>query len=366
MLKNKTHIIQQRLINQQIAGTTLRKPQEIVSWLGAMQAQEYAMSKWAIGLRLPGSTDIEIEKAFNEGAILRTHLLRPTWHFVTPADIRWLLALTAPRIYSLSASMFRKLELDDKTIKRSNALLEKTLRDGKHLTRTELNAALSKAKINAEGLRLIYMMMSAELEGVICSGPRKGKQFTYALLEERVPAFKPIDKDESLARLADRYFTSRGPASLQDFVTWSGLTVKEAKQGLSSLGKKFLHEIIDGKEYVFLPSEKTVKNPQTTFLMPDYDEYGMGYKDRSAIFNPIALKQSIRNGNPVFNRMIIIDGKIEGTWQRVLKKDTVEVSTFPFTSLSKEKREALLNAVQRYQSFVMPNKKKTTQKRIAV
>lgn len=358
MQKKKNDIIQQRLINQQIAGTTHKEPQEIVAWLGAMQAQEYAMSKWAIGLRLPGSDDTKIEKACNDGTILRTHLLRPTWHFVTPADIRWLLVLTAPRICALSASMFRKLELDDKTFKRSNALIEKTLRDGKHLTRRELNAALEKGKINANGLRLIYIMMRAELEGIVCSGPRKGKQSTYALLEERVPFFKHIDKEESLARLAHRYIASRGPATLQDFVTWSGLTVKEARQGLSSLDKSFLHEMIDGKEYLFLPSVKTFKNPQTTFLMPDYDEYGMGYKDRSAIFNPTELTQSIKSGNPVFNRMIIIDGKIAGTWQRILKKDTVEVNTFPFVPLSKEKQEALTKATQRYQSFVMPDQKK--------
>jgi hypothetical protein len=287
-------IIHQRLINQQIAGTTLKKPQEIVAWLGAMQAQEYAMARWGIGLRLPGSNDAEVEKACNEGAILRTHLLRPTWHFVTPEDIRWMLVLTAPRIYALSSFMFRKLELDDRTFKRSSAVLEKTLRDGKHLTRLELNTALARAKIKADGPRLGYIMMRAELEGIICSGPRKGKQFTYALLEERVPTFKPIDKEESLVRLAHRYFTSRGPATLQDFATWSGLTVKDAKAGMNALDRNFIHEVLDGKEYIFLPSQKNVKNPQTTFLMGDYDEYGMGYKDRTTIFNPTELSKHIK------------------------------------------------------------------------
>ncbi len=177
-------IIRHRLFNQQIAETKFTKPEEIVNWLVAMQAQEYAMSKWAIGLRLPGSTDEMVEKAFTDGAILRTHLMRPTWHFVTPTDIRWLLKLTAPRVEAASAFMFRQLELDNKTFKRSNDIIAKTLDGGKQLTRTELQAALKQKKIIADRFRLSYLMMKAELDGIICSGARRGKQFTYSLLDE--------------------------------------------------------------------------------------------------------------------------------------------------------------------------------------
>lgn len=348
-----SEIILHRLLNQQIAETKIKKPEDMVSYLGAMQAQEYAMSKWAIGLRLPGSNDSMIEKAFNEGRMIRTHLLRPTWHFVAPQDLRWMLELTAPRVHAINAFMYRKTGLDDKIFKRCHKIIEKELIGGKHLTREALNKALEKQKIISDGVRLSCIMMHAELEGLICSGPRQGKQFTYALLEERVPAAKKLKKDEALHELSDRYFRSRGPASLQDYVTWSGLTVKDARKGIESLGKEFVHETISGNEYVYIPRElPDMKNMQTSFLMPDYDEYGMGYKDRSAIFNPEKHKIALSRGNPVFNRMIIIDGKIEGTWQRMVKGKTMEVEVVPFEKLSKVKQKVLDNSVDRFRNFV--------------
>ena len=182
-----SELIRLRLHNQQLTHVRSRLPQEVVSSLVAMQAQEYAMSKWAIGLRLPGTVDADIEAAFNAGKILRTHLLRPTWHFVAPADIRWLLALTAPRVHAASAYMYRQLELDAAVFKRSDAVLARALQAGRFLTRTTLQAALARARVKAEGPRLAYLMMHAELQGLICSGPREGRQFTYALLESRVP-----------------------------------------------------------------------------------------------------------------------------------------------------------------------------------
>ncbi|MGZ8558719.1 MAG: DNA glycosylase AlkZ-like family protein [Chitinophagaceae bacterium] len=168
-----TDIIRYRLFNQQIAETKFRKPEEIVNWLIAMQAQEYAMSKWAIGLRLPGSTDEMVEKSFTDGAILQTHLMRPTWHFVTATDIRWLLKLTAPRVDALNAFMYRQLELDNKLFKRSNNIIAKTLEGGKQVTRAELQAELKQKKIIGDGFRLSYLMMKAELDGIICSGARR-------------------------------------------------------------------------------------------------------------------------------------------------------------------------------------------------
>src|ERR1700730_6368858 len=169
----RSDIIHHRLINQQIAASKFTKPEEIVSCLIAMQAQDFAMAKWAIGLRLPGSIEADIEKAFNEGKILRTHLMRPTWHFVTPADIRWLLGLTAPRVNAVSAYYFRKSQLDLPVIKRCNHIIATALKGGKQLTRTALKAALERKKIHTNGVRLGHIMMRAELDGIICSGPRQ-------------------------------------------------------------------------------------------------------------------------------------------------------------------------------------------------
>lgn len=350
-----------RLENQQLSGTNLKEPHEVVQWLGAMQAQEYAMSKWAIGLRLHNVNDQVVEKAFNDGAILRTHMLRPTWHFVSPADIRWLLALTAPRVHAASSYMYRQLEMDSKFFVKTNRVLEKTLA-GKHLTRKILQAALKEHKIIADGLRLGYIMMHAELDQLICSGPRQGKQFTYALLDERVPPAKTISREEALSKLVHRYFTSRGPATLQDFAYWSGLTMKDAIAGAASLGSSFIRETLNEKEYILPPlSSKNKIKLDTTFLMPDYDEYGMSYKDRSALSS--VQKLSSPRASIVFNRMLVIDGKIEGTWQRTLTKNKAEVTIAPFTTLSKTKEKMVAKAIKRFNTFVQTELTKKIKKK---
>src|SRR5438046_754748 len=202
-------IAHQRLHNQHITRRTLETPQALVEWLGAVQAQDYAAAKWALGLRLQGVMDEDIEQAFTNGAILRTHVMRPTWHFVSPADIRWLLALTAPRVHAANAHYNRKLELDDAVFKCTHTVLANALQGGKQLTRDELASALQQAGIAMEGeQRVTYIIMRAELDGIICSGARRGKQFTYALLAERAPQARSLDRDEALAELTMRYFTS--------------------------------------------------------------------------------------------------------------------------------------------------------------
>jgi hypothetical protein len=204
----------------------MMQPCDVVRWLVAVQAQDYSGAKWALGLRLQGSTEKNIEQAIADGSILRTHLMRPTWHFVTPADIRWLLALTAPRVHAVNAHMYRQLELDHSVFKRSNAALAKALREGQTLTRDELRGVLRKAGIAVDGnLRMSYLMMRAELDAIVCSGPRRGKQFTYALLDQGAPQPKTLHRDEALVELVRRYFISRGPATVQDFAKWSGLNL---------------------------------------------------------------------------------------------------------------------------------------------
>lgn len=353
---NNSSILGYRLYNQQLTDTRLKKPEEVVQWMGAIQAQEYAMAKWAIALRLKGIKEADVEKSFNEGKILRTHVMRPTWHFVSPADIRWLLMLTSPRVHQANAYMGRQLELDKKFVTRTNNILEKALR-GKSLTRVALEKILKQNKIKLEGpnpdskgIRMAYIMMYAELEQLICSGPREGKQFTYALMDERVPAVKKISREEALAKLADQYFTSRGPVTVQDFAYWSGLTVKEANAGAATLGSKFIREVFNEHEYIFLPpSNKKKATLDATFLMPDYDEYGMSYKNRSALRSQ---KLDGPKASIVFNRMLVIDGKIEGTWKRTLNKKSAEVEIVPFAPLSKQQEKKVDKAVKEFQSFI--------------
>jgi len=351
---NATDIIKFRLSNQRIASSEFKRPEEILGWFGAMQAQVFAMAKWAFGLRLKDETEGSIDILFNEGKILRTHLLRPTWHFVAPQDIRWMIALTAPRVHAVNKYYYKKFELDSSVFKRANAEIVKMLRGGKTLTRTSLNKALSRAKIKADGLRLSYIFMQAELEGIICSGPRAGKQFTYALLDERVPLTKPMHLQDSLAELSKRYFASRGPATLQDFVWWSGLTSKQANEGIAMLGKNFIHERSGNQDYVLNPASfRNETKGQTSFLMPDYDEYGIGYKDRSALLKKIQQTATdVTNVSP-YSHMLIVDGVISGTW-KVLDRKPIEVEVTPFFPMPKMKQQAIAQAVKRYKSFLVP------------
>ncbi|TMF51214.1 MAG: winged helix DNA-binding domain-containing protein [Chloroflexi bacterium] len=266
-------IAHQRLHNQLIARHTFEKPSDVVQWLGAVQAQDFAGAKWALGLRIEGATDESIERAFADGTILRTHVMRPTWHFVSPADIRWMLALTAPRVNAANAYYYRRLELDEAIFTRSNAALVKALQGGKQLTRAELVSALRQAGIAADDLlRFAHIIMHAELDGIICSGARRGKQFTYALLEERAPQARTLERNEALAEFARRYFTSHGPATLQDFVWWSGLSAADARAGLAMVTSQLIHEDVDGQTYWFSTSSLPARDlTQTIFLLPNFE-----------------------------------------------------------------------------------------------
>jgi len=353
------NIVVQRLHNQQLEQTSLHMPGEVVAWLGAVQAQEYGPAKWALGLRLqPGVTDADVEQAFTGGLILRTHVMRPTWHFVTPADIRWLLDLTAPRVNQANAYMYRKLELDDALFRRSNAAIARALQGGQQLTRTELGAMLAEIGVVAEGMRLGYIVHRAELDAIVCSGARRGKQFTYALLDERAPQARTLARDEALAELTGRYFTSHGPATAEDFAWWSGLTRADVKAGLEMVASQLVHEMIDGKTYWFSTSTPPPRETShQAFLLPTYDEFVIGYTDRSAMFDAAHTHQLRPRDNIVFDSMIVIDGRVVGSWRRTFKKGAVVVELAPFAPLTAAEGEAVTVAAQRYGEFVgMPVK----------
>jgi len=343
----------QRLHSQKLSHPIFKTPNEVVQWLGAVQAQDYAGAKWALAQRMLNTTDAALDEAFADGSILRTHLLRPTWHFVTPKDIRWMLKLTAPRVHAVSAYMVRQSGLDKAIFKKSNVTLEKALRGDKQLTRTELASNLDKAGISADGFRLGYLMMYAELEGLICSGARRGKQFTYALLEERVPPAKALTRDEALAELISCYFRTRGPATLQDFTMWSGLTMTDARNGIDMVKSKFEQETLNGQTYWFPESTPPKKaNSSIAYLLPNYDEYFIGFKDRSAI-GEVAQKAGIKGDDPaLIAHIIILNGQIVGGWRRTLKKDEVIVEASLITKLNKAEEQAVAAAAKRFGRFL--------------
>jgi hypothetical protein len=347
-------IAHRRLAGQHLISPTFSEPSEVVRYLGAVQAQDYPGAKWGIAQRMPAALDATIEQAMTDGTILRTHVMRPTWHFVTPADIRWMLALTAPRVNALMAYYDRKLELDDDVFRRSNRALTRALRDGKQLTRPELAQVLLRAGFDTSlPQRMGHLMMRAELDAIVCSGARRGKQFTYALLEERVPPAAPLGRAESLYELTTRYFTTRGPATPQDFAWWSGLTVADAKEGLHLAEDRLQNETIANKTYWFDPAVKPPARVQRiAHLLPNYDEYFISYKDRSAIGNALRTLDRETITEVLFAHVIAVDGQLVGGWKRVLDKRAVVIELNLLARLTAAEKRLIAAAAERFGAFL--------------
>lgn len=345
-------IAQLRLYNQHLLGEKFKNPYEAVAHLGAVQSQDYFGASWSLGQRVENATAETIDQAFNEGKILRTHIMRPTWHFVAPEDIRWMQGLTSSRVKQFMGHYNRKLELDEKLFAKSTAAIVKVLKEKRYATRQELKAELTKIGIHTDVQRLAHIVMWAELDAIICSGPRIGKQFTYTLVEERVKDHTKRNREEGLAELAKRYFTSHGPAQIKDFAWWSGLTTKEAQEGISMIQSKLKEETIDGKTYLFV---KEIQHPKRTspkaFLLSIYDEYTIAYNDRSPLSGERHIEKMISMGNAL-TAVMILDGRVVGTWKRVMKKNSVEIKLSPFEILNKAQHEAFEKEAQAYGTFI--------------
>jgi hypothetical protein len=350
-----------RLRSQRLVGTPFDRPDDAVRWLGAVQSQDYPGGKWALGLRMRDATDASLDRAFDAGAIIRTHVLRPTWHFVAPEDLRWMLALTGPRVLAVNKGMERQLELDAKICRRANALFTKALRDGRTLTRVELAALLATNGIEASGPRLAYIVMHAELTAQICSGPMRGKQHTYALLEERVPPAPTAARDEALGMLARRYFTSHGPASAHDFSWWSGLTVSDARAAIAMIASELEELTVDGKPLWAPPdtaesarvARRLEKEKPVVHLLPNYDEHVVAYRDHGHSVDPVAKAAlRTRTDGTLGAHLISRDGLIVGGWQRSASKSSVGVRTKLLVALRPPERMALRRAAESYGRFM--------------
>ncbi|HVX29712.1 MAG TPA: winged helix DNA-binding domain-containing protein [Nitrolancea sp.] len=345
-------IARARLRNQRLLGEQFDAPAEVVRWLVAVQAQDFPAAKWALGLRLNEATETSVDQAFNDGTILRTHVLRPTWHFVMPEDIRWLLKLTAPRIIASTATQYRRTGLDGPVIARSNRTLVRELQGGKHLTRTALVTALKAANIQTDNLGYNLLVMRAELDGLICSGPRRGKQFTYMLLDERAPALDNFNRDEALRSLAARYFTSHGPATPHDFAWWSGLTVGDARHAIEMLGSDLERVEVDGRTYFTGTASATGDDEEhSVLLLPIYDEAIVAYRDRSAYLRRLARQKTPLPENIVFNHTILVDGQLVGIWKRSPSAHTVTIEPTFFTRLRRSEVREVEQAIERHAAF---------------
>jgi hypothetical protein len=375
-------IAAQRLTNQRLTRSGPRRPEDVVAWLGAVQAQEYAAARWGVGQRMappsrvsrfgePGcGTDAQIRRAVDAGRLLRTHVMRPTWHFVARDDIRWMLELTAPRVNRIMAHYHRRLELDARLRTRAAGIFERALGDGRHLTRGELGVQLARGGVAAKGLRLAMLTIDAELAGLICSGAYRGRELTYALVAQRAPRAPRLAREEALAELTRRFFTSHAPATIRDFVWWSGLTTVDAKRGLEM--NRARQATTDGRTYWSIghpPSPLRGYGATSTqvFLLPVYDEYLVAYRDRDAVPHGAALNATGPGGPLPFQNPLVIDGQIAGTWrplrlarpepvggrarsgQALTERVVVQVSARP---LKRAERRGLADAAARYGRFL--------------
>ncbi|MGH8869938.1 MAG: winged helix DNA-binding domain-containing protein [Actinomycetes bacterium] len=321
-------------------------------WFGAMQSQDFGPAKWSLGERLPGTTDAEVQHSFDAGQFLRTHALRPTWHFVAPDDIWWLLRLTGPRVHATNAYAYRRACLDEGAFAKAHVLLAKALDGGAHRTRKELAEVVAGAGLPSTGFGLGYLLMHAELEGLICSGPMRQKQHTYTLLETRVPPAPEHDPDEALAELVTRYFTSHGPATAKDLKWWSSLTLADIARGVELAGDRLRHDLVDGVSYWSGWQETTALTSPTVHLLQRYDEYVVAYAESKYVLDLSGTARALPPGTVVPNGVLLLDGQMTGHWRRTSTNDALQIEAQLYRALTPAESEALEAAAARQATYL--------------
>lgn len=346
-------IAHRRMHNQRLAGNPLGTPADVVGWLGCVQSQDYGPAKWSVGERAHGATDAALDEEFASGAILRTHVLRPTWHFVLPADIRWIQALTAARVHAQNAYYYRQTGLEDAgTRDRARRLITDALRGENHRTRKQLEGVLLAGGIAVKGLGMAYVLMDAELDCVVCSGPLKGKQQTYALFDERVPHAPELPRDEALAELALRYFASRGPATAKDMRFWSSLTLADIRRGIEAAGPRLVQEEADGLTFWSAPGQAPPPMPSPRVrMLQGLDEYFVGYGESRGYCDRARTRPSLVD-RAIYNGALILDTQLAGHWKRAVTKRAVTFTVALSMPLDDAQMGALQAAADAYGAFL--------------
>ena len=319
-----------RLYNQLLADHRLQTPEEIVSWMGAMQSQSLDLAKWAIGTRLNGKNVHDIDEALNTGKIIRTHILRPTWHFVSAEDHRWMFELSKLRLQPIYRSYCKTLGAEETVIYRAVSVMEKALEGGNHLTKEEIGAVLQSQGILLDTHHLTITLSYAEMEGTICNGRLKGNKQTFTLLEEWISPKQPLPKEEAVARLAERYFSSHSPATIHDFAWWSGLSLTECRQAVDMIRSNLICEEINGRSFWMRNDLKTPPaKGDSALLLPPFDEFVVSYKDRSEIVQDHHYSK-VMTKNGLFSPTIMLNGEIIGSWKKSTRKgkNHIELSFF--------------------------------------
>ena len=327
-------LIGQRLINQRIAGERLATPAEIVRWLGAVQAQDYHQCLWAVGSRLPTPSLAAVEAAIADGSILRTWPMRGTIHFVPPEDARWMLKLCGERLLAMDARRLGQLELSYADIEQTYTWIQAALSGGKRMTRGDLLDLIERNGISTKGGRGYHILWHSAQSGLICLGPMQDKEQTFALLDDWAPQQRALSTDEALAELARRYVVSHAPVTVYDFARWTGMTITEARKGLEGAAGDLVKEKIDGVEY-WQPASPLppVDTDESVYLLAGFDEYFIGYKDREAIVAPEFATHIVPGANGIFKPLLVIGGRVVGTWARTVKKKGVTITISPFAAI---------------------------------
>jgi hypothetical protein len=336
-----------RLRNQLLVNRPFKSVYEVVKWMGAMQAQDYYGSLWAIGLRMNGIDETMVEKAIEERNIVRSWPMRGTLHFTASEDLRWMLNLLAPRIIKKATSVYTQAGLNSKIFNKASKLLVKEFGERPIMTREELYWILERSKISTSQSRGLHILGWMAQTGIICLATRRGKQPTFALMDYWIQGEKPISEEEALAKLATQYFRSHGPATIQDFCWWTGLTQKEAKKAIGLVEVNLLRLKADAN---FLYTEETQSSKSLSIiLIPSYDEYSVGYKDRTALLDDTNISKT---GHGIFSSCILLNGKIAGIWKRTKEKNGVKIQTELFDRLTEKEKESLGKAISGYEYFV--------------
>jgi len=354
-------IARNRLSNQHIIHDSTRSPEGVLKSLGAIQAQDYQAALWAMGLRCGDSTTkTDVEEAIAERKISRTWLMRGTLHFAASGDIDWMLMLFSPRLVNTAIYRDRNLGLGDDVVKKAEGLFEEALKGNGQLTRDDMYKVLEKGGLNISGNLGYHMLYRAAWDGIICFGAHAGKQPTFELLHERISSKTELSRGEALAELASRYFTSHGPATLKDFVWWSGLKTSDAKAGVGGASPGLSSEEVGGK--TFYMSKKVPKSDtheRRVHLLPAFDEYLVGYADRSAVLSNQDTQRMLRSGkiqlthsNGIFLPVVVADGEVVGTWKRRAGKGTVAVAIRGFMKFDESLRKGVREAANRYSDFL--------------
>lgn len=345
-------ILQYRLLHQYISASPARTPAEVVSQLCAVQAQDFAGAKWSIGLRAPGLTDAAVEEAFANKSIVRLSSLRGTIHIIAAEDVRWIGELIKPRMVAASSSYYTGIGLNETLFSKSHAVIRKMLEGGKQASRDELKEALEKKKIDTSGHRMNHFISRAGVDLVICCAPRRGKEFTYTLLDEWLPPETAGQSvQDGLARLALRYFTGHGPATAQDFAWWSGFTLTAVKAAIQSVAHSLQKIRFGEQDYWMAPSASKTPSANSLFLLPGFDEYYIGYSDRGLLADAATLKKLIPP-NGILQPTIVVNGRIEGTWKRTVKKNALQLEASPFSPLTDTRKKAMVKRSTEFGAFI--------------